>query len=93
MRNSVTELIYDKDGSVMSKCETLTIAEGIRVEMYSEPTDIKPREIVLKIGSDTIEMNYTDSLADMFGRIEEVSAFELLTACQATLWQPKAKVA
>ncbi len=91
--NRVTQLVFDVDGSVMSVCETITLAVGIKADIYTAPGATKPREIVLTIGDDSIEMTYSEELAEMLDKLHEVSALELLTACYRTLWQSKAKIA
>ncbi|MCK1997954.1 hypothetical protein MPH47_12085 [Psychrobacillus psychrodurans] len=93
MRNAVSEIIRDIDGSVLAVSETVILTEGIRVVYYSEPGSVKPHEISLYFGDDAIEMNYSESLEDMFGRINEISMVDLLKACYENLWQPKANVA
>lgn len=92
-KNGLTEIIHDIDGSVLTICETVILTEGIKVKYYSEPGANKPHEIALYIADDAIEMRYSDSLADMFDRINEILVVDLLKACYENLWQPKAKVA
>ena len=92
-KNGLTEIIHDVDGSVLTICETVILTEGIKIKYFMEPGANKPHEIALYIGEDTIEMHYTDSLANMFDRINEIPVIDLLKACYENLWQPKAKVA
>lgn len=80
--NATTEINYDIDGSVMSVCKTVVLMEGVKVEMYSKPEASKPHEIVIYIGDSCVELKYSADLADMLGRLGEVSALELLSACQ-----------
>lgn len=92
-KNGLTEIIHDMDGSVLTICETVVLTEDIKVKYYTDPGDIKPHEIALYIGGDAIEMHYTDALADMFDRINEIPVVDLLKECYENIWQPKAKVA
>lgn len=93
MTKSLTEIIHDVDGSVLTICETVILTEGIKVKYYTEQNECKPHEIALYIGEDAIEMRYSDSLANMFERINEIPVVDLLKACYENLWQPEAKVA
>lgn len=93
MRKAVTEIVRDIDGSVLAISETVILTEGMKVVYYSEQWANVPHEIALFFGDDAIEMNYSPELEDMFSRINEVPVVDLLKACYANLWQPKANVA
>lgn len=94
MKTTVTETHYDIDGSIITNCETVTLAEGIKALFYTEPGASTPHEIALYIGDDAcIEMSYSEEVVSMLGRISEISIVELLKVCNANSWQPKAQVA
>lgn len=94
MGKSVTEIIRDIDGSVLTVCKRVILMEGIEVKYYMEPGANRPHEIALQIGdNDAIEMRYSDALKDMFDGFSDVSMVDLLKAIYENLWQPKAEVA
>lgn len=94
MTNTITSQDIDIDGTVLGEISTVTLSEGITVDFYKESGADKPHEIALRIGdSDCIEMNYSEELADLFARVNEVPAVELLKACFANLWQLKVSAA
>lgn len=76
---------YDLDGSVMAVSNTTAITEGVNVVVYAEP-DAMPSEIALNIGDTAIEMVYSEEVATMLGRLNEVSALDFLQVLQRNLW-------
>lgn len=85
---------FDIDGSPMAECREVTIAEGITVRYFTEHGENKPREIVLRVDNhDCVEMNYSDELAELISRANDVSAIEFLTTCYANRWTSKVGVA
>ncbi|MEK4085111.1 hypothetical protein [Psychrobacillus sp. FSL K6-1415] len=86
--NAVTQ--YDIDGTALGVSTTVTLTEGITVTYFTELGASKPHEVALRIGdSDCIEMNYSEELADLFARVDEVPAVEFLATCYANLWRLK----
>ena len=79
-------MVLDIDGSPLAECKEVTIAEGITLLYFKKPGASTPHEMALHIGEEYIELNYTAALDDLFTRIHEVSALELLSACSANLW-------
>lgn len=94
MTNAITSYDIDIDGTVLGEVSTVTLTEGITVDYYTESGADTPHEIALRIGdNECIEMNFSEELADLFARVDEVPAVEFLSACFANLWKPKASVA
>lgn len=85
--NAITQ--YDIDGSALGKSTTVTLTEGITVTYFTELDADKPHEVALRIGGECIEMTYTEELADLFARVDEVPAVEFLATCYANLWRCK----
>lgn len=88
MKNTevVLEIVLDIDGTPLAECKEVTIAEGITLLYFTTPGASTPHEMALHIGEEYIELNYTEALEDLFTRIHEVSALELLSSCSANLW-------
>lgn len=89
---NVSTVNYDIDGSVMSICEEVTLAEGVTALYFSELGASKPHEIALYIGDTCVEMNYSEEVEEMLGRLGDVTALELLTALLRNLWTTKGAV-
>lgn len=88
MANAITSKDIDIDGTVLGEVSTVTLTKGISVDYYTEVGASAPHEIALRIGNnEVIELHYSESLMDVFARVDEIPAIEFLAVVYANRWK------